>query len=109
MTDTPRESRMTERPDRSTVARVAVGTVGEGRVYVGPEPDRGYAHPGYRGVLVLHGAWVHIPYETGEYLAIMDEPEGGVSHEWEPLNMNVSIPASSVDTIEWSKPPEWLA
>lgn len=72
---------------------------GEGRLFLGPEPERGWGHPGYRGTLVLDGAWVHIPAEAGEFLEI-NEDTG--THEWVPLDHDISIPAAAVDQIDWT-------
>lgn len=70
---------------------------GRARVYVGPVPERGWGHPGYRGEIELDGAWIHMGLDC-EFLAI-DEDAG--THEWEPLYEPTSIPAAAVDSIAW--------
>jgi hypothetical protein len=70
---------------------------GLGRVYLYPVPKDG-PHPGYRGHLLADALGVHLD-TSGEYLYIPDDEP----HEWELLELAVTIPWPRINSIEWEE------
>lgn len=71
---------------------------GTGRIYVGPVPERDYAHPGYRGTFELRGPWIFMRVYEVEWLQVDEETR---THQWQPIEVDQCIPASAVESIEW--------
>lgn len=76
-----------------------------GRIFLGPDHDPDGPHPGYRGFVVLDGAWVHLN-EDAEWLQITPGDGGYPDHEWVLVEGSRSIPAATVVVIEWDVPSE---
>lgn len=74
---------------------------GYGRVFLETREEVEIAHPGYRGPLLVDalGAWIN------DHCEMLLPPTGDeeVSGEWVPVESQILVPWSRIDSIEWGQ------